>query len=153
MNTLFSFSDELWLAGLFLSAFIAATLLPGASEVLLIAALLNGKDPVTSVFAATLGNVLGAVTTFYIGLWVGGNAGRYLGISDEKRQRSGEWISRYGSWVLIFSWVPVIGDPLVLAAGMLGMKTTRFLIFMTMGKAGRYLLVAWLTLGAEYLWL
>ncbi|TWI71112.1 membrane protein YqaA with SNARE-associated domain [Desulfobotulus alkaliphilus] len=145
-------SDEFWLMGLFLSAFVAATLLPGASEVVLVAALLNGKDPVAAVLAATTGNVLGAVTTFYLGNFAGERAGRFLGISEEKKQLSARWISRYGSWLLLFSWVPVVGDPLVFAAGILRMRVLLFLIFMVFGKLLRYILVAWLTIGAGLLY-
>ncbi|TYT73129.1 YqaA family protein [Desulfobotulus mexicanus] len=158
MNDFFSWdnnllsSDEFWLTGLFVSAFVAATLLPGASEVVLVAALLNGKDPVTAVAAATTGNVLGAVTTFYLGNFAGDGAGRFLGISEEKREQSARWISRYGSWMLFFSWIPVVGDPLVFAAGILRMKVLHFLVFMVFGKLVRYIVVAWLTLGAGSLY-
>lgn len=145
------FGDDFWLAGLFVSSFVAATLLPGASEVLLAGGLLAGREPVSAVFVATLGNMLGAVTTFFLGKFLGQGAGRFVGISEEKRRRAGIWLSRYGSWLLLFSWLPVLGDPLVFAAGLVRLPVALFMLFTLIGKLIRYALVAWLTLGAETL--
>ena len=144
-------TDDLWLTGLFLSAFVAATLLPGASEVVLVGGLLGGKNALAAVAVATLGNMLGALTTFFLGKFLGNKAGGWVGVTEKRRQRSQAWIARYGSWLLLFSWVPVLGDPLVFAAGFVRLNFFCFLVFTLLGKLARYTLVAWLTLGSVQL--
>jgi membrane protein YqaA with SNARE-associated domain len=71
---------------------------------------------------------------------------KLLRISSSERDRAERFFARYGSWSLFFSWLPIIGDPLCLAGGLLKIPFTRFSILVASGKALRYSTVAWLTL-------
>lgn len=144
--------NEQWLLehgvlALFLLSFLAATLLPVGSEWLLAALLINGSDPALSVLVATAGNTCGALTTYAIGLWGGPwLVRRVLRIDDVTQERAARFFARYGAWTLLFTWVPVVGDPLCLVAGVLRIRFWRFLLLVGVGKFVRYLLVALLTL-------
>jgi membrane protein YqaA with SNARE-associated domain len=135
------------LLSLFLLSFCASTLLPLGSEWLLVILLLDGGEPLTAIAVASLGNSLGAVTSYLIGL----SSGRWLRqnllrINQKQQQRAGAWFARYGSWALLFSWLPLVGDPLCLVAGMLRHKFLGFILLVAAGKTARYALVATLTL-------
>jgi len=135
------------LLSLFLLSFCASTLLPLGSEWLLISLLLRGVDPHTAVAVATLGNSLGAATSYLLGRlgsdWL---IARLLRIDLKQRQRAEAWFNRYGSIALLFSWLPVVGDPLCLVSGSLKTPLLRFALLVTSGKALRYAIVAALTL-------
>nr|NIS40116.1 DedA family protein [Desulfuromonadales bacterium] len=123
--------------------------LPLGSEWLLVVLLVRGYDPLASVAVATLGNSLGACTTFAIGLYGGPwLMARVLRISEQKQQRAEKLYARYGSWSLLLSWLPVIGDPLCLVGGILRVGFRRFVVLVTCGKLARYAVVGWLTLQA-----
>lgn len=133
---------------LFILSFLASTVIPLGSEWMLVALLLNGKDPVLSVAVATAGNTLGACTTYLIGLYGGPFLiGRVLRISEESRQKAEMHYARYGSWSLLLSWVPVLGDPLCLVGGMLRVHPGRFAILVLAGKLVRYVVVGMVALG------
>ncbi len=132
---------------LFLLSFLASTLLPLGSEWLLAVLLINGFDLSMVVTVATLGNSCGAMTTYAIGLWGGPFlVQRVLRISYESQQRAERYFGRYGSWTLLFSWVPLLGDPLCLAGGVLRIGFWRFLVLVSVGKLIRYLVVAMMVL-------
>jgi membrane protein YqaA with SNARE-associated domain len=99
---------------------------------------------------ATVGNYLGACTSYAIGIY-GGNflIQKVLRISAPERERAEHFFARYGSWSLLLSWLPVIGDPLCLAGGLLKISFVRFSALVAAGKLARYATVAWLTLGAQ----
>jgi membrane protein YqaA with SNARE-associated domain len=109
----------------------------------------GGSDPVAAVSVATAGNTAGAMTTYWIGL-AGGNwfTERVLRMDDNSVERAKERYRRFGSWSLLFSWLPVVGDPLCLAGGILKVQWWRFLGLVTVGKLARYWIVAWITLKA-----
>ncbi len=138
---------EYGLLSLFLLSFCASTLLPLGSEWLLVALLLDGIDPTKSVLVATLGNSLGAATSYLIGRW-GSDwlMAKVLRIDKSQQQRAEHWFNRFGSWALLFSWLPVVGDPLCLVSGSLKTPLLRFAILVTTGKGLRYASVALLTL-------
>ncbi len=132
---------------LFLLSFLASTLVPLGSEWLLAVLLINGLDPSIVVAVATVGNSCGALTTYAIGLWGGPFlVQRVLRFSPESQQRSEYYFTRYGSWTLLFSWVPILGDPLCLVGGVLRTGFWRFIILVSVGKFIRYLVVAKLVL-------
>lgn len=132
------------LPALFCVSFLAATVLPIASEWLLAALVVQPVDITAAVAVATVGNTLGAVTTWAIGLWGGPWVmQRWLRISEKDRIRAEGWYTRWGSWSLLLAWVPVVGDPLCLVAGMFNVPLTRFIPLVAAGKAGRYLVIAW----------
>jgi membrane protein YqaA with SNARE-associated domain len=122
---------ELWT--LFASSFLAATLLPGGSELVLAGVLhLNPQQYWAALGVATLGNTLGGMSSYLIGR-----------IIPQRAELKGiKWIQRYGSPVLLAAWVPIIGDPLCVAAGWLRINPWLAALFMAIGKFARYLAIA-----------
>lgn len=134
-------------AGLFALSFLASTLVPIGSEWLLVALLLQRHDPTLLVAVATVGNALGACTTYGIGRMGSEPLKRRLLRMDQRtEERALGLFRRYGAPALLFSWLPVVGDGLCLAAGLLDYAFSRFTILMTVGKLGRYAAVALVTL-------
>lgn len=139
------------LVSLFLLSFCASTLLPLGSEWLLVALLLKGASPFDSVAVATLGNSLGALTSYAIGRWSRNLFFiRIFRTSPAQQQKAEQWFDRYGSWALLFSWLPLIGDPLCLVAGSLRTSLISFILLVTTGKCLRYISVALLTLQSSH---
>ena len=130
--------------GLFVSAFLSATLLPGSSEAALVALLALGRsDPVLLVAVATAGNGLGSVVNWAIGRFFAEfSERRWFPVSAAAFERATAWYGRFGVWSLLLSWVPVIGDPLTVAAGVLRVGLWRFVALVTIGKAARYAFIA-----------
>lgn len=121
------------LVSLFLSSFLAATLLPGGSEAVLFIVL--KAYPQTfwpALMLATLGNTLGGMVTFGMG-WL---------LPQTQQLKHVEKVRRYGAPALTFAWVPLIGDALCLAAGWLRLNWRRAALFMALGKFARYVLIA-----------
>jgi membrane protein YqaA with SNARE-associated domain len=133
---------------LFVLSFFAATIIPVGSEWLLVAMLLNHSDPFAAIAVATIGNTLGAGTTWAIGIYGGPFLiRRVLHIDATAEARAVRFYQRYGAWSLLLSWLPVIGDPLCLVGGILRVGLGRFSLLVFIGKLARYAAVAWLTLG------
>jgi len=109
--------------------------------------LVKGYDPASSVLAATIGNSLGACTTWLVGRY-GGDwlLARLFRISPQQQQRAEAWYQRYGSYSLLVSWLPVLGDPLCLVGGLLKIHFLKFSLLVVSGKLVRYVAVAWVTL-------
>jgi membrane protein YqaA with SNARE-associated domain len=130
--------------GLFVSAFLSATLLPGSSEAALIALLALGRsDPVRLVAVATAGNVLGSVVNWIMGRFFAHFSDRrWFPVSRAAYERAVSWYNRFGLWSLLLAWLPVIGDPLTVVAGALRVGFWRFVVLVTIGKAGRYAFIA-----------
>ena len=141
------FLDPYGYPALFALSFLASTVIPVGSEWHLGVLLIQQKDPVTIVAVATFGNTLGACTTWAIGLYGGPFLiCRVLRI-DAAAEASAERIyRRYGAWSLLFSWLPVIGDPLCLLGGILRVGFRCFILFVFTGKLIRYAVADWLTL-------
>lgn len=136
------------LLGLFLAAFIAATLLPAQSEAVLIALLLGGGTPWLLVTVATAGNVLGALLNWWLGRQsLRFQHRRWFPLTPARLARAQAWYQRYGRWSLLLSWAPIIGDPITLAAGVMREPLRTFLPLVLIAKAGRYALLAAITLG------
>jgi membrane protein YqaA with SNARE-associated domain len=129
---------------LFFSALISSTLFPGGSEALLLYRLNEGADAYALVFIATLGNVLGSLITYGMGR-LGNEAvhKKWLRMSETQIQRAERWFDKYGKPSLLFAWLPVVGDPLCLVAGLLRCGLISFLILVSIGKLARYTLLAW----------
>ena len=134
---------------LFTVSFLASTLLPLGSEWLLVMMLASGYDPVSSVAVATAGNCLGAVSTYLIGMY-GGRwlIEKVLRVSKDQQERARNHYSRFGVYSLLFSWVPIIGDPLCLVGGVLRINFGLFAVLVTTGKVVRYAVTAWIALRA-----
>lgn len=137
-------NDMLALGGLFLAAFLAATLLPAQSEGVLAGLVLAGGWPVWLLVAvASLGNVLGSCLNWWIGRGIGRWQNRpWFPASPAALARAQRWYRRFGHWSLLLSWVPVIGDPLTLAAGLMREPFGRFLVVVGAAKTGRYVVLA-----------
>lgn len=134
---------ELGLLGMFLSAFLAATILPLSSEIVLSALLLSGLDSNSLVLVATVGNVLGSLTNYALGFWAGANViSRWLRLSKEEFLKAEKRFQKYGLLSLLLAWVPVIGDPLTVVAGILRVNIVWFLLLVSIGKFARYYLIA-----------
>lgn len=135
--------------GLFAAAFSAATLLPLQSEALLAALLLGAAQPVWALLlAASAGNVLGSLVNWWLGRYLERYRGRrWFPVSDHRLQQAQAWYGRYGRWSLLLSWLPVIGDPLTLVAGIMREPLWRFVLIVTLAKTARYAVLAALTLG------
>ena len=137
------------LPALFVLSFLAATVLPLGSEWLLVALIFNLSDPETVVAVATVGNFLGACTTYGIGFWGASFLlQRLLRIDAVQIERATTLFHRYGSWTLLLSWVPIIGDPLCLVAGSLRFNFFLFSFLVFIGKLGRYAFIAAVTTGS-----
>lgn len=128
------------LTGLFLSAFLAATILPLSSEATLAALLLAERwDPWALWAAATLGNGLGSVVNWLMGRWALHFQDRqWFPVSPENLGAAQRRFRKYGQWSLLFAWVPLIGDPLTLAAGLLRVRFLPFVLLVFTGKGARY---------------
>ncbi len=131
---------------LFLSALLSATLLPGGSEALLLYRLQQGGDTAWLVLSATVGNLLGSLLTYAMGR--AGNAAlhkRWLRIDEAQVRRAERWFARWGRPGLLFAWLPVVGDPLCLVAGLLRVPLGWFVLLVGAGKLGRYVFIAWVS--------
>jgi len=139
---------ELGFFGLFIASFLAATILPLSSEVVLSALLLSDLSPVALVAIATTGNVLGSLMNYALGYWVSLElVKKWLKISEEQFVKAEQRFVKYGIFSLCFAWVPVIGDPLTLIAGVLRIRLLWFLILVTAGKLMRYIVITYLVAG------
>lgn len=134
--------------GLFASALIAATILPMQSEAVLVGLLLQAEPPVVTLLAvATVGNVLGSVINWYIGRFSLRFRDKWwFPASDQQLARAENWYRRYGRWSLLASWLPIVGDPLTIVAGILREPPVSFIVLVTLAKGSRYVLLATLTL-------
>ena len=134
--------------GLFLAALLAATLIPAQSEAVLAGLIVAGHPVFWLVLVASLGNVLGSLINWWLGRQLSRFAGRrWFPVSPQALERAGQRYRRYGSWSLLLSWVPVIGDPLTLMAGVMREPLWRFLLLVGLAKTGRYVVLAAAVLG------
>lgn len=130
---------------LFGSAFLAATILPFYSEVVLFALLREGGDPVTLVAIATVGNTLGAVVNWLLGRYLlHFRDRRWFFFNSTQIEKAQHWFQRYGFWSLLMAWAPVGGDALTLIAGIMKVRLGLFLMLVGAGKALRYISVVYL---------
>ena len=134
-------------AALFISALIAATLVPMQSEAVLVGLLLVGEKPVAwLVVVATAGNVIGAIINWWLGkLLLRCQSYSWFPVSENRLNRAKTWYSRYGRWSLLGSWLPIVGDPITVVAGTLGERFVPFLILVTISKGLRYVFVVFVT--------
>jgi len=136
-------SGGLW--GLFLSSFLAATLLPGGSEALLL--WLNYQQsysPLLLLFAATSGNTLGGLSSWAIGRWLRHRFPE-AGLHKPRQRQALSWLEKHGSPLLLLSWVPIVGDPLCVAAGWARMPLLQSTLFIALGKGARYAMLLWVS--------
>ena len=127
-----------------MAALVAATLVPAQSEAVLAALLLDGSRPAWLLVAvATVGNVLGSVVNWVLGRFLlRFRDRRWFPVSDRALTRAQVRYARWGHWSLLGSWLPVVGDPLTVVAGVMREPIGRFLVLVTLAKGGRYLVLA-----------
>lgn len=135
-------------AGLFLTALVAATILPMQSEAALVGLLLTGTYPPWILLAvASAGNVLGSAINWFLGRGIEHFRDRpWFPASESGLERAQRWYRRYGKWSLLLSWAPIIGDPLTVVAGVLREPFPVFLLLVAIAKIGRYLVLAAVTM-------
>ena len=124
---------------LFITAFISATLFPLGSEALLIYDITQGHNIYLLLFFATIGNSLGSVINYFLGL----KGEEYLInkklLNEKYISKTKTYFDKYGFWSILFSWLPIIGDPITFMAGILKYDFKKFLIFVIIAKFSRYL--------------
>ena len=133
---------ELGYLGLFIATFLAATVIPFSSEIVLAGMLAAGFDGFGVTAVATVGNTMGGMSSFYLGYlgkwnWIE----RKFRVSKQKVFRFKSWIDKYGSLTAFFCWLPFIGDILAIALGVFRAKVGLVLVLMFLGKLMRYLLI------------
>jgi membrane protein YqaA with SNARE-associated domain len=136
------------LSGLFMAAFVAATILPAQSEAVLVGLIYTGHYAVWILVAvASVGNVLGSVVNWLLGRGIERFRNRpWFPVKQTSLQRAQGWYQRYGKWSLLLSWAPIIGDPLTVVAGVMREPFPVFLLLVTIAKVGRYVVLASATL-------
>ncbi|MFL5519011.1 MAG: YqaA family protein [Gemmatimonadales bacterium] len=134
-------------AGLFAAALAAATVLPVQSEVVLIPLLLGQQyPPWLLVLVASVGNTLGSAVNWALGrLLARFEHQRWFPVRRSTIARAEAWYHRYGRWSLLLSWLPVLGDPLTIVAGVLREPLLVFLLLVAIAKTARYLAVVAIT--------
>ena len=136
--------DDPSLWGLFVSAFVSSTLFPGGSEAVLGVLSYRQTHNIWVLLAvATAGNTLGGMSTWAVGRFMDWCLPESL-LKKSQYQRGAAWLRRWGSPALLLSWVPILGDPLCLAAGWLRVMWLPALVFIALGKAVRYGVVIFL---------
>lgn len=126
------------LIGLFGACFLASTILPFPSEAAVLYLLQTGEhSPVSILVVASLGNCIGGSTNYFLGYY-----GRKI-LSNKRQLKSEAIIQRFGFWSALFSWLPVIGDPLILVLGIFRVSLWKTMLLMCVGKIVRYMIVFW----------
>jgi membrane protein YqaA with SNARE-associated domain len=140
-------TDTALYAGLFFSAFVSATLLPGQSEAVLAGLLLAGHSPWTLLAVASVANILGSLVNWLVGRGIERyRAKRWFPVKPAQLERAQRWYAKYGRWSLLLSWAPVIGDPLTIVAGVMREPLPVFLLLVSVAKIARYVVVILATL-------
>ena len=131
---------------LFTISFLAATILPFSSELTLAGLIATSNyDNLLLLIVASFGNVLGSVINWVLGFYSRNlTTKKWFPFKDKQIENSSKWFSKFGKWSLLFAWLPVIGDPLTLVAGLLRVKFLEFLILVMIGKISRYLVIFYL---------
>lgn len=130
---------------LFLSALLAATIFPAQSETVLAGLILNGQQSFwLLIVVATCGNTLGSIINWWLGRYLEHFHDKcWFPVKAATLQRAQERFRRYGWWSLLLSWIPIIGDPLTIVAGMMRMPLLPFVLVVAIAKGGRYLVLGW----------
>jgi membrane protein YqaA with SNARE-associated domain len=131
---------------LFTVSFLAATILPFSSEFTLAGLIATSNyDNLLLLIVASFGNVLGSVVNWILGFYSRNlTTKKWFPFKDKQINNSSKWFSKFGKWSLLFAWVPIIGDPLTLVAGLLRVRFLEFLILVMIGKISRYLVIFYL---------
>ena len=131
---------------LFAISFLAATILPFSSELTLAGLIATSDyDNLLLLTVASFGNILGSLVNWALGSYSRNlTTKKWFPFKETQIERSSKWFRKFGKWSLLFAWVPVVGDPLTLVAGILRVKFIDFIILVAIGKVSRYLIVFYL---------
>jgi len=129
-----------------LISFLAATILPFSSEVVLTTMYLsNSFEPYFLLIFASIGNIMGSITNWYLGKKITLFQNRkWFPVSPDQLERSRKYFQKYGLWSLLLAWVPIIGDPLTLLAGVLKVRFSIFFLLVSISKISRYIFILYL---------
>ena len=129
---------------LFTISFLAATILPFSSELMLASMLsIENYNRTLLITFSSLGNILGSVFNWVLGFYfIKLQNKKWFPFNQEQISKSSQWFEKYGKWSLLFAWVPIIGDPLTFVAGTMKTKFFIFLILVSIGKISRYLFIS-----------
>ena len=127
-------------------SFLAATILPFSSEVVLTTMYLsNSFETYFLLIFASIGNIMGSITNWYLGKKITLFQNRkWFPVSADQLKRSREYFQKYGLWSLLLAWVPIIGDPLTLLAGVLKVRFGIFFVLVSISKISRYVFILYL---------
>jgi len=133
---------------LFAWCFLSASIVPFSSEPYFAGLIINDYNFVAAITIASIGNTLGGITTF----WIGRKSGEILiqKFSDKKQKRffkAQKTIEKYGAISMVLSWVPFLGDLIVLAGGIFKLPYTQSILWMSIGKTTRYIIIAYISIG------
>ncbi len=137
---------------LFTGCFLSATILPFASEGFIIVALIKGMDPVICFLSASAGNCLGSTATYFMGVMCDNYIiKKYFSVDKNNSaiKKAIERVNKYKSPILLLSWIPGIGDPIVLASGIIGIRLRDFIIYTYSGRIVRYIVMI---AGFKWIW-
>ena len=142
MNSLEAYSS------LFISSFLSSTILPGHSEIILTTFILLEKySQFLLIFFASFGNILGSVINWYLGFYITKFVNKsWFPLKKEQLDKASLWYLKYGKWSLFFSWVPIIGDPLTIVAGIFRVPLVIFITIVSISKILRYIFVGYIAL-------
>ena len=131
---------------LFTLSFLAATILPFSSELTLAGLIATSNyDNLLLLVVASFGNILGSVVNWALGFYSRNlTTKKWFPFKETQIEKSSKWFRKFGKLSLLFAWVPVLGDPLTFAAGLLKIKFIEFLILVTIGKVSRYIIIFYL---------
>lgn len=130
---------------LFSASFLAATVLPFYSEVVLFALIRQGEPAVILIIIASIGNTLGAAVNWFLGRFLlHYQDRRWFYFKADQVARMQYWFQRYGVWSLLFAWLPLGGDALTFIAGIMKVRFGLFVILVAIGKSLRYIVVVYL---------
>ena len=134
--------------GLFLSSFLSATILPGNSEIALTGLIiLNNYSVFLLVLIASVGNVLGSLLNWFLGCKLEKFKNKkWFPASEPQLEKVSHWYHKYGKWTLFLSWVPFIGDPITIVAGIFRMPIMPFILIISCAKTIRYIFIAFIAL-------
>jgi len=131
---------------LFAISFLAATILPFSSELTLAGLISTSNyDNLLLLIVASFGNVLGSAVNWALGFYSRNfTTKKWFPFKEIQIEKSSKWFTKFGKWSLLFAWVPFVGDPLTLVAGLLRVRFLDFIILVAIGKVSRYLVVLYL---------
>ncbi len=137
--------EELGLIGLFLGTFLAATVFPFSSDALYLAILAATKDPMACLLVGSLGNWLGSVFTYWIG-WIGKLEWieKWFKVNHKTLEKQKNYMDKYGVWLALSCWVPIIGDIFAIALGFYKVRPVWTILLMLVGKFCRFLIWNWI---------